>query len=108
MVLKSIGAYAVRDSDPTNPLLADDQETLNKVIALNWIAKWRPQRPSDGAPIRRALLEERWGDAVQEWMSIAGETLNVFPHGIEIHEATDYPDEEFGLRIQTTPLFDGQ
>ena len=106
MVLKSIGAYAVRRSDPEQPpLLAEDEETLNKVIALRWIGEWQPADPEAAAAVRDALLQERWADAVLGWMKAAGEVLDIFPFGLEIHEARDYPDEEFGLRVQTTPLF---
>lgn len=108
MVLKSIGAYAVRRSDPDEPLLADSVETLNKVIALHWIAEWVPDDDDQAAPIRQALLEERWDDAVLGWMSATDEVLDVFPHGLQIHEARDYPDAEFGPRIQTRPLFRGR
>lgn len=105
MVLKTIGAYAVRRSDPDQPLLADSQDTLNKVIALRWIAEWVPAEPSQANHIRTALLEERWADAVVGWMSETGEEVDIFPFGLEIHQARDYPDDEFGPRIQTTPLF---
>lgn len=105
MVLKTIGAYAVRRSDPDQPLLADSQDTLNKVIALKWIAEWVPAVPARANHIRQALLEERWGDAVVGWMSETGEEVDIFPFGLEIHEARDYSDDEFGPRIQTTPLF---
>jgi hypothetical protein len=105
MVLKSIGAYAVRRSEPDQPLLADSQDTLNKVIALKWIAEWVPTDPVEAESIRRALLDERWGDAVIAWMRATGDEVDVFPFGLEIHEARDYADAEFGPRIQTTPLF---
>jgi len=69
MILKSIGAYAIRSGDTEQPLLADSQETLNKVMALKWIAEWKPTDKDGGADIvREALLDERWGDAVIAWM----------------------------------------
>jgi len=105
MVLKSIGAYAVRRSDPDQPLLADSQDTLNKVIALRWIAEWVPAHDHDAAAVREALLDERWDDAVLGWMAATGEIVDIFPHGLEVHEARDYPDGEFGPRVQTSPLF---
>lgn len=105
MVLKSIGAYAVREGDPDNPLLADSLETLNRVIALKWIGPWNPPTGLDVRKLRAALLEERWGDAVTLWMDMAGERVSAFPSGLEIHEARDYPDDEFGPRIQTMRLF---
>ena len=105
MVLTRVGAYAVRRSEPDQPLLADSEATLSKVIALRWIAEWEPGRDVDANDVRRALLEERWDDAVLGWMAATGEVVDIFPHGLEIHEARDYPDGEFGPRIQTSPLF---
>lgn len=107
MVLKSIGAYAVRRSDPEHPpLLADSQETLNKVIALRWIGEWTPaDDDAAAASVRQAILDERWSDAVIGWMAATGEVLDIYPFGLEIHEDRDYPDDEFGPRVQTTPLF---
>lgn len=106
MPLPSIGAYAVRRSDPEQPpLLADSQETLNKVIALRWIGEWVPDDDAAAAPVRQALLDERWSDAVIGWMEATGEVLDIYPFGLEIHEARDFPDDEFGPRVQTTPLF---
>ncbi len=108
MVLKSIGAYAIRSGDTEQPLLADSEETLNKVIALKWIGEWDPGNHGGADEVRAALLEERWGDAVVAWMQATGEVLDIFPFGLEIHESADYPDDEFGLRIQTSPLFRGK
>ena len=109
MVLKSIGAYAVRRSDPElPPLLADSEETLNKVIALRWIGEWTPADDDVAAPVRQAILEERWSDAVVGWMEATGEVFDIYPFGLEIHEERDYPADEFGPRVQTTPLFRGE
>ena len=105
MVLTSIGAYAVRRGEPEQPLLADSEETLSKVIALRWVAEWVPAPGVDVEAVRAALLDERWDDAVLGWMAATGEVVDIFPHGLEVHEARDYPDEEFGPRVQTTPLF---
>jgi hypothetical protein len=106
MAPTSIGAYAIRRSDPEQPpLLADSQETLNKVIALRWIGEWAPPDEAAAASVRQAILEERWSDAVIGWMEAAGEVLDIYPFGLEVHEARDYPDDEFGPRVQTTPLF---
>lgn len=106
MAPEVIGAFAIRRSDPEQPpLLADSQETLNKVIALRWIGEWVPADPDEAAPVRQAILEERWSDAVLGWMAATGEVLDIYPFGLEVHEAEDYADEEFGPRVQTTPLF---
>ncbi len=105
MVLTTIGAYAVRADDPANPLLADSVETLHRVMALKWFANWVPKPGDESELLRQAILEERWQDAVLAWMDLTGEEVSVYPNGIEIHEARDYPADEFGPRIQTTQLF---
>ncbi len=103
---RTIGAYAVRRSDPEQaPLLADSQDTLNKVIALRWIGEWVPVDDAVAEPVRQAILDERWDDAVIGWMAATGEVLDIYPFNLEILDARDYPDDEFGLRVQTTPLF---
>lgn len=103
---RAIGAYAIRRSDPEQPpLLADSQETLNKIIALRWVGEWRPPDDELAEPVRQAILEERWGDAVVGWMEATGEVLDIYPFGLEVHHADDFPDDEFGPRVQTTPLF---
>ena len=38
-------------------------------------------------------------------MTATGEVLDIYPFGLEIHEERDYPDAEFGGRVQMTPLF---
>jgi hypothetical protein len=105
MVLRSVGAYAVRRSDPSEPLLADSVDTLHKVIALKWIGEWVPSSDAVAEPIRQAILDERWADAVFGWMEATREVVDVFPFGPDIHQSQDYPDDEFGLRIQVTRLF---
>ena len=102
----TVGAYAVRHRQPLDPLFAEDLDTLHKVIAIQWISTWQPTHHEQAERVRAALLAENWSDAVVEWMSSTGEVVDVYPHGVEIHRASDVPDEEFGLRIQTSPLFD--
>lgn len=105
---RTIGAYAIRRSDPEQPpLLADSQETLNKVIALRWIGDWvpAPEQAAAADVVRRALLDERWSDAVIAWMDATDEVLDIFPFTLEVHVAADYASAEFGPRVQTTPLF---
>jgi hypothetical protein len=105
IALKSIGAYAVRRGDPAEVLLADSEDTLSKVIALRWIAEWVPDDAAESEAVRKAILDERWSDAVIGWMEATGEVLDIYPFGLEIHKEADYPANEFGPRVQTTPLF---
>jgi len=63
-------ACAVVRDDPPQVFIADDQDTLNWVLALRMIAV-TPGRelPEDlRESLRAALRDERWGDAVELWM----------------------------------------
>ena len=106
MVLKTIGAYAVGAVTPINPsrrLRGHPEQGHRPPLDRRMGSGDARGRRS----IRQALLDERWGDAVIGWMNATGEEVDIFPFGLEIHEARDYPDDEFGPRIQTTPLFRG-
>ena len=63
-------ACAVVRDNPPQVFIADDQETLNWVLALRLIAVTPGRELSDGLRdlLRAALREERWGDAVELWM----------------------------------------
>lgn len=103
---RTIGAYAVRRSDPEHLLLADSEDTLSKVIALRWIGEWVPG-PSQstaadevrGRGPRRTLERRRRGmdDGHR------GDPRHL-PVRVEVHVAADYSEAEFGPRVQTTPL----
>ncbi len=61
--------------------LATNADVLNRLVALKVVATTDPK----GLPaellhsIQAALLAERWGDAVTDWMLATGETLDAYP-----------------------------
>ena len=98
-------ACAVVRDDPPQVFVAEDLETLNWVLALQVVAatpgRNLPRSVRDG--LRTALLEERWGDAVELWIV----------HGdipVDVYAATDLfapPDVEFApAELQFRPLFE--
>ena len=97
-------SYAVVRTDPPQVYLADDIETLQWVLALKVVARTRAATISapDADVIRSALRDERWADAVIEWIDVTGQPIDVYP-SIEVHEARHVamgPAE-----LEFTPLF---
>ena len=98
-----IACAVVRD-DPPVVIAADDLESLNWVLALKLIATTPAGRlPADlRDELRRALVEERWGDAVGTWIERTGVAVDVYP-SMELHGAGDV--ELASLELQFQPLF---
>jgi hypothetical protein len=99
-------AYAVVRSDPPDVYLADDVEVLARVLALELVARSDPAKLPAGRAetLRSALLDERWADALVEWMSITGMTVDVYTH-LHVYSASDLPVEMLGAQLQFSPLF---
>ena len=74
-------ACAVVHEDPPAVFVAEDIETLNWVIALRLIAVTPSTdlQPVLREDLRTALLEERWGDAVELWMGFCPGVIDVYP-----------------------------
>jgi hypothetical protein len=102
-VPRSVACAVVRD-DPPEVFIADDQETLNWVLALHLIARTPgrelPEDLRDG--LRRALRSEQWGAAVELWMRNRPE-VDVYP-SFELYTATDV--ELAAHELEFTPLFE--
>jgi hypothetical protein len=72
---------AVVRSDPPQIFLASDEDVLSRLVALRVVARSDPRELPEGSVerIREALLEERWGDAVSEWIGANGEAVDGYP-----------------------------
>jgi len=85
--------------------IAEDIETLNWVLALKLIARTPGNEVPDElrAPLRAALVDERWGDAVELWMRVHPGEIDVYPsYDFFTAEDMDLAAEE----LQFTPLFE--
>lgn len=100
-------AYAVVRSDPPEVFLAEDGDTLDRVLATRLVAATDPAglEPVVADGLRQALLEERWADALVEWMAITETAVDVYPP-VEIHSADSAPADLVGARLQFTKLFE--
>jgi hypothetical protein len=102
-------AYAVVRGDPPEVYVAEDVDTLHRVLALEVVAATPGFSVPDGQRrrIREALLDERWGDAVVAWMDVTGAVIDVYSSGLEIWTAARFAQpEEAGIELRLRPLFD--
>jgi hypothetical protein len=93
----------VRD-DPPQVFVAEDQATLNWVLALKLIALTPGADLPSGLrdQLRDALRAERWGEAVELWMQTRPE-VDVYP-SFEFYSG---PDVELAAHeLEFTPLFE--
>ncbi len=99
-----IVACAVVRDDPPRVFLAEDEASLNWVLALQLIAR----TPGRDLPtelrdqLRDALRGEQWGTAVELWMRSRPE-VDVYP-GFELYTSRDV--ELAPLELEFTPLFE--
>jgi hypothetical protein len=99
----SVACAVVRD-DPPEMFIADDIGTLNWVLALHLIARTPGHEIADElrGPLRAALVDERWGDAVELWMQVHPGEIDVYPsYDFYMPRDVDLAPEE----LQFTPLF---
>lgn len=102
--MNSLVACAVVRDDPPRVFVAQDIDTLNWVLACQLVAK----TPGHDLPagereeLRRALREERWGDAVFAFIARTGTAVDVY-ESTDMHRAADAAVGP--LELQLTPLF---
>lgn len=97
-------ACAIVHGDPPEVFAAEDESTLNWVLALRLVASTDSASLPEGVRdhLREALLEERWGDAVVAWMSHARAVVDVYP-SMDLFVERDV--ELAAFELQFTPLF---
>jgi hypothetical protein len=100
-------AYAVVRGDVPDVFIAESEAVLNRVLALHLVAATSPERlgPFLNA-VRAALLEERWGDAVFDWMEATGNVVDAYPDETVWRDA-DLEEERFELELRVAPIFRG-
>ena len=99
---RSVACAVVRD-DPPQVFIAEDQDTLNWVLALRLISRIPGHELSDDLRdnLRQALREERWGEAVELWMEDRPE-VDVYP-GFDFFDRQDV--ELAAQELEFSPLF---
>jgi hypothetical protein len=97
-------AVAVVRGEAPDVFVAENLDALHWVLALEWVARADPAYIDEGLrdSLRQALLDERWADAVIDYMEHLGTAVDVYD-GHELYEAGDVamgPTE-----LQFRPLF---
>src|SRR5438067_12512331 len=93
-------AYAVVHDDPPTVFAAEDMDVLHWVLALELVAKTPAGELSDAQrqSVRQALLDERWGDAVGEWIDVTGVAGDVYTDRF-LWNAADVETAVLGLQF---------
>ena len=99
-------AYAVVRDNPPTVLAAEDLDVLHWVLAIQLVARTpaRSLPPGHAMTLREALVEERWGDAVAEWINVTGIAVDVYSD-LRVWTAAELTAETAALELQFTPLF---
>ena len=98
-------ATAVVHVEPPLVYLADDLDTLHRVLALEVFARTEGTLLNGQADaIRDALLGERWGDAVVSWIRETGTGIDVYSNS-SVYSADDLPADLIGAQLQFATLF---
>lgn len=100
-------AFAVVHSDPPEVYVAEDEHVLSRVLALQLVAQLPASTVSSAVRLnkmREALLDERWADALVEWISETDTAVDAYPdEAISRNQQLDL--DRASLEIRVSPLF---
>lgn len=100
-------AYAITHGTDPRVFLAEDEHVLSRLLALELVAA----TPADSLAsdqlgvIRRALLEERWADAVAAWIGATDTYVDAYPTE-RVWSDRDLDEERTSLELRVAPIFD--
>jgi hypothetical protein len=99
-------AYAVVRDEPPTVYAADTIDVLQRLLALEVVARSLPVDLDVNARerMRKALLDERWADAVVEWIDATGVAIDVYTH-LHVYSDDDLPNDLIGAQLQFAPLY---
>lgn len=99
-------AYAVVREEPPIVYAADSIDILQRLLALEVVARSVPTDLDVKARdrMRKALLDERWADAVVEWIDTTGIAIDVYTH-LHVYSDGDLPSDLIGAQLQFAPLY---
>ena len=100
-------AYAVVHGDPPEVFFAEDEHVLSRVLALRLVAQLPANEVSSARRLdamKEALLEERWADALVEWIDETDTLVDAYPSEEVWHEAR-LDLEQASMEIRVAPLF---
>ncbi len=98
-------AVGVLRGEVPRVFLAENVEVLGRLLALQLVAPTPAAKLGQAVGgIRQALLDERWGDAVLDWMEATGNVVDGYDdEHVWTEERLDREFADFELRL--SPLF---
>lgn len=99
-------AYAVVRDEPPTVYAAESMDVLQRLLALEVVARSVPADLEVTARdrMRKALLDERWAEAVVEWIDTTGVAIDVYTH-LHVYSDADLPSGLIGAQLQFAPLY---
>lgn len=100
-------AVGVVQGDPPDVFLASSVAVLGRLFALKVVARADPEefrRAGTLGDVRRALLEERWADALLLWMEATGVAVDGYPDEVVWTDAR-LDAELVAFELRLTPIF---
>ena len=99
-------AYAVVRDEPPTVYAAESMDVLQRLLALEVVARSVPSDLDVSARdrMRKALLDERWAEAVVEWIDTTGVAIDVYTQ-LHIYSDADLPSGLIGAQLQFSPLY---
>lgn len=100
-------AFAVVRSDPPVVFVAENDLLLDRVLALQLVAQLPANEvssPERLQAMRKALLDERWADALLEWINETDTAVDAYPDE-EIWRNTRLDGDQAVLEIRVAPIF---
>jgi len=97
-------AFAVIRQDPPEVIVARSVPVLERLLAIKIAKSFKPEDVDVLEKLRRALVEEQFGEALKLWIDATGIGVDVYPDE-ELYEGTPLDGERFLLELQRLPLF---
>ncbi len=102
------GAVAIVKGDPPHVLLAENAAVMSRLVALRVVANSDPATFAfnELVEVRRALLEERWADAVLIWMETTDTFIDVYEEYVPVWAEADLDEQIAAMEIRVSRIFD--
>jgi hypothetical protein len=104
----SLVSVAILHSDPPRVYLAESEEALSLLLAMQVVAESNPAEissPHNLDDIRQALLDEEWARAVQLWLLSTDEQLDVYGSEQILWEE-ELNEDLASMEIRLSPIFE--
>lgn len=103
-----VGAYAIVRTDVPEIFLAEDADAISRALAIHLVAQLpaaEVSSPSRLRDMREALLEERWADALVEWIDETDVAVDVYDEPTKVWSTDELDLDRASLEIRFAPLF---